>query len=699
MEVRLSSPTAPAVAARIPLDGPLAPPVAVPAVRVPSPVATLPPREVPPPVPPAVPPPRVAREVRALASSGPAAPPPFRIGADGRAKRFEAGRDPRKVAASALHRAFVALTSGSETDCGGFARSVAALYSRHATCAYHAGVGDDGPRRPLPLPDLSAGDVRIPQGYTRAMASPHAAYWRDAVDKEWQGILANDTLEFVPRSSMPAGSNLMNSHYVFDCKPTASGSIEKFKSRLVADGNTQREGVDYEQIFATVVKMVSVRIALVIAARLDWGIWQLDVKQAFLQAEVDTDLYMRMPPNVPDRDAQGRQLVCKLKKSLYGLKQAAREWNEVLNATLLRFGFRRGRIDTCVYRYDASGGRTLILLVYVDDLVCLYSHSDVRDAFVAYISNALPIDDRGELQWVLRMEVERDRASRSLVLSQRQYAERLAQRFLPPGDVLRHFDSPLDEETFPLSREQCPAEGSEEHLAMRDRRATYMSAVGALLWLAAGTRPDLTYAVSQLAKYCSNPGEPHYAALMRTLGYVSRTAHYVLRFRPDPSAEVVVYSDASWLTKNSVSGGLIFFWGSPVNWWSRLQKSVAASTAEAEFFAAALATREAVYVRDFLEDLGYGVTRPTPLLLDSKSALDMAADPVAFKKTKHILRHAYELRDRVARCEFAPSFVDTTRQLADILTKGLRSGAHQALLPSLLHESVDGDGGRRAGAS
>lgn len=175
---------------------------------------------------------------------------------------------------------------------------------------------------------------------------------------------------------------------------------------------------------------------------------------------------------------------------------------------------------------------------------------------------------------------------------------------------------------------------------------------------------------------------------MRTLGYVSRTSHYVLRFAPDPSSEVRVYSDASWLTKNSVSGGIIFFWGCPVSWWSRLQKSVSASTAEAEFFAAALATREGVYVRDFLEDLGYGVTRATPLLLDSKSALDMAADPVAFKKTKHILRHAYELRDRVARNEFAPLFVDTTQQLADILTKGLRTGAHQHLLSVLLHDSL-----------
>ncbi len=116
-----------------------------------------------------------------------------------------------------------------------------------------------------------------------------------------------------------------------------------------------------------------------------------------------------------------------------------------------------------------------------------------------------------------------------------------------------------------------------------------------------------------------------------------------------------------------------------------MQKSVSASTAEAEFFAAALASREGVYIRAFLEDLGFPVTAPTPLYIDSKATLDLTADPVAFKKTKHILRHAYELRDRVARRVFAPTYVESARQLADILTKGLRGGVHATLLPMLLH--------------
>ena len=133
--------------------------------------------------------------------------------------------------------------------------------------------------------------------------------------------------------------------------------------------------------------------------------------------------------------------------------------------------------------------------------------------------------------------------------------------------------------------------------------------------------------------------------------------------RPNTAKEIVVYSDASWLTRNSVSGGIILFWDVLVAWWSRLQKSISASTCEAEMYAAALASREGVYVRDFTEiDLELGPTKPTPLKLDSKSALDLASDPVAFKKTKHILRHAYELQDRVLRGIYVPEFVDTQNQ-------------------------------------
>ena len=227
----------------------------------------------------------------------------------------------------------------------------------------------------------------------------------------------------------------------------------------------------------------------------------------------------------------------------------------------------------------------------------------------------------------------------------------------------------------------------------------YMSVVGGLLWLANMTRPDIAYAASQLSRVLSNPGAVHIQAVVRVLLYLRHTSTRTLSFATNRSRACETFVDSSWSTKFSCSGAMMFMHGCIFHWFSKIQRSVTLSSAEAEFFGAMMAARDLIFVKDILVDLGFIPDGALVIFCDSVSAIAMSFDPVAFKKTKHILRHAYELRDRVARCEFAPSFVDTTRQLADILTKGLRSGAHQALLPSLLHESVDGDGGRRAGAS
>ena len=489
------------------------------------------------------------------------------VGVDGRAKRSTPARL-QKRRGSCLQQAFAAIV-GPDVTPARLATHVAPLFAPSPVFAYLAVVGSLACAA-LPQPDFNLADCRIPKGYGAAMRDVHSDYWVDAIDREWSGIMANDSLDFVRRRDMPPGANLMNSHFVFDIKPRPDGSIEKFKARLVADGNTQKHGVDFDQVFATVVKLSSIRLALVLAATLGWGLWQYDVRQAFLQADIAEDLFMRVPPHLPDRDEQGELLVCKLKKSLYGLKQAAREWAQVLAATLVGFGFRRSIIDTCMYRYDGADGRVLLLLTYVDDLILAYSHDDIRQRFTSYLVDALPIDDRGALQWVLRMEVRHDRTAHTLVLSQQQYVLRLLARFLPDG-AERAYDTPLDERC-PLDAADSPAPGTTAHADMESKRSTYMSAVGALLWLAAGTRPDLTYAVSALARFSSNPGRAHYVALLRVLSYLSATRDRVLRFAPADDRELDIYTDSSWTERFSTSGGVALYRGCAVAWWSRLQR-------------------------------------------------------------------------------------------------------------------------------
>ena len=198
-----------------------------------------------------------------------------------------------------------------------------------------------------------------------------------------------------------------------------------------------------------------------------------------------------------------------------------------------------------------------------------------------------------------------------------------------------------------------------------------MSVVGALLWIAACTRPDLTHAVSVLARFVSNPARVHYLAMQRVPSYLQSTQHRCLTLSPDAELGVVVYADASWSEKFSISGGLVYYSSCLVVWYSRLQRTVAHSSAETEYIAASLSAWEGTHVRALATELKVLPPGPTPLRLDSKSAIDMAHDPVAFKKTKHIMREAHYLRDLVARRVYGPEHVPSADQLVDILTKPL----------------------------
>ena len=198
---------------------------------------------------------------------------------------------------------------------------------------------------------------------------------------------------------------------------------------------------------------------------------------------------------------------------------------------------------------------------------------------------------------------------------------------------------------------------------MRDKQSMYSTVIGALLYLVACTRPDLANAVSILARFVSNPAMVHYQALQRVLTYLRDTAQ-----ADDPFA---IYSDANWSEKFSTSGAAFFLFGCPFAWYSRLQRSVSHSSAEAEFIGASMAAREGMFHRDVLVDVDELPCGPTVLYMDSKSAIDLTFDAVAFKKTKHVLRDANFLRDVVARLYFKPEHVVSESMLADVLTKPL----------------------------
>jgi hypothetical protein len=332
-----------------------------------------------------------------------------------------------------------------------------------------------------------------------------------------------------------------------------------------------------------------------------------------------------------------------------------------------------------VYRTNAD---ILWVLVYVDDAHIIDNSPALRRRFVDDLGNRFPIEDKGELSWILNVGIWRDRAKRTLTLSQSLYVSDMLQRYSSyvDGANTRYFVAPLNDK-FELSPADSPNPGSSEHAAMSQQREIYMGIIGGILWLANMSRPDLAYAASQLARFMTNPGPAHFAAAVRVLAYLRDTADRHLCFAPNDSMSFDTFVDSNWGSHFSCSGGLFFCHGCPVHWFSKMQRSVSLSSAEAEFFGAMLAAKEVIFIRNLLVDLDIVTSGPSPIFSDSKSAVNMSFDPVAFKKTKHILRAAFFLRDLVARGVLELRHVKGTRMMADILTKP----TSRAVFVSLLH--------------
>ena len=514
------------------------------------------------------------------------------------------------------------------------------------------------------------GDIPIPKGYKQAITGPWAEYWQEAIVKELAGLVALRTWDLVLCSSMPAGSNTMHCHFVFDVKRKSNRAVEKFKARLVADGNTQKFGIDFDRIFSTVVKSSTIRLVLIVAAARDYNLSQIDIRQAYLQAELSEDLYMRVPPSIPAFDEKGRPMVCKLNRTLYGLKQAGREWGMLFAAFLVSWGFIRSTIDTCLFTY-AKDKLILWVLVYVDDCLIVENDASLRSRFVTDLGKRFPVDDRGELEWLLGVAITRDRANNVLSLSQESYVKDLVEKYASHVSAghTRKYDTPV-EEGLRLSADDCPSPDSDAAEQMAPKKVVYMALVGAFLWLSNMTRHEIAHVTSQLARFISNPGITHFNAAMRVLIYLNNTRTRGLRYAPNDTLPLHVLVDSSWETKFSCSGAYFFFMGCPFHWFSKTQRSITLSSAESEFFGCMLALKDVLWIRDVLQDLNLLLPGPSTMWCDSKSAVAMAFDPIAFKNTKHILRAAEFLKHHTLCGDVTIEHAKGVIMIADILTKG-----------------------------
>ena len=495
-------------------------------------------------------------------------------------------------------------------------------------------------------------------------ASQHEV-WKQAMDNELAALDENKTWSVM---KLPKGKKAVGSRWIYKTKFNADGTIERHKARLVARGFTQTYGVDYKETFAPVAKMNTVRVLLSVAVNKNWSLHQMDVKNAFLHGELQEEVYMKLPPG--HSQFHESDMVCRLHKAIYGLKQSPRAWYAKLSSVLEEVGFCRSNADSSLFVRNGSSGK-LIVLIYVDDLIITGDSSEEIMNLKQSLQSKFSMKDLGALKYFLGIEMAA--SHKGLFLSQRKYIlDLLTETKILESKPVR---TPLD------SRMLLDTPGDPLF-----NLSYYQRLVGKLIYLTI-TRPDISYAVSIVSQFMHAPTNFHLSIVKRILRYLKGSVGRGIIFKNNGNTSIVGFVDADWagnaLDRKSTTGYCTFVGGNIVTWRSKKQSVVARSSAEAEYRAMASAACELIWLKGLLCDLGFLQSTAMPLHCDNQAAMHIASNPVFHERTKHIEVDCHYIRNQVQSQVIATVYTRSEDQLADIFTKSLSSAQFQNILGKL----------------
>ncbi|XP_070003048.1 uncharacterized protein [Nicotiana sylvestris] len=410
------------------------------------------------------------------------------------------------------------------------------------------------------------------------MSSSDSAFWKEAVNSEIQSILDNHTWELV---NLPPGNKPLGSKWIFKRKIKTDGTIDKYKTRLVVKGYRKKEGRDYFDTYSPVTRITSIRVLVVLTVVYGLEIHQMDVKTAFLNGELEEEIYMEQPEGfvVPGKEKK----VCKLVKSLYGLKQVPKQWHAKFDQTMLANGFKINECDKCVYIKNTPGYEVIVCLYVNDILIMSKSMTDIN-ATKRMLASKFDMKDLGVADVILRIRIHK--TPQGLALSRSHYIEKVLDKF-------KYLDFKIAKTPIDVSYALQKNEGES------DSQLDYARVLRSLMYIMNCTRPDIACAISKLSRFTSNPNQIHWMAMKRVLGYLKHTQNYALHYNKYPSV-IEGYSDANWITESSkvksTSGYVFIIGGGVVSWKSSKQTCIARSTMEAEFIALDKAGEEAEWL-------------------------------------------------------------------------------------------------------
>jgi len=521
-----------------------------------------------------------------------------------------------------------------------------------------------------------------PVTYKQATTGPEAKFWIKSIADEFNSLEKNNTWTAIKREK---NMNVIKSGFVFKKKRDVDGNVKQYKARLVAKGYSQQYGVDYYETFSPVLKNKSLRIMFALSVITPNTILkQLDVKSAFLNATVHENIYMELPDGfyesretvsrapVSTQQARG-DIVLKLNKALYGIKQAPREWNKNIDSFMRNeLKFKQCIKDTCVYVKKSMKNNNIMIGLFVDDSTTSHVKEDEIEynEIINKLKNKYEMTDLGEISHILGMRVRR--VDNTLYIDQKTYID----------DKLKQFDmSNCKSSTTPESLDKLTKNTDKTKI---ENEELYRSIVGSLIYASVSTRPDITHAVNMLSRYMHEPNATHMIAAKRILRYLKDNSdlglvytnnYYNINNKNDNEICIEAFCDADWGgdldDRKSTTGYCVFINGCLVSWYTHKQPTVALSSAEAELMGAVDVVKEIKWMQQMLHEMNYKVKTPVIVNIDNQSAMKIAENDVDHSRTKHIDIKNHFIKNEINDKNIELKWVATENQIADIFTKGL----------------------------
>ena len=532
---------------------------------------------------------------------------------------------------------------------------------------------------------MDDGFIEVPKTRKQAMLHKFKEHFIEAEHKELYEIWVNGTFEF---TICPEGRKPIPCIWTYDIKRNDKNEIERFKARLVIQGFKQVEGIDFQKTFSSVAQVRTFRTVLALAIRYNLTITQYDISNAFLNADIDTEIFMTYPPGYPPKELEKLKEVLKLLKGLYGLRQASRLWNKLLVKTFVDAGLQVCKTEPGILRVMNEDTLCLVNL-WVDDYLLATNDEVLRTRIEKVMASLFQVKALGILKHYLGVVIDWYKlpdGRRAVKLHQKPYFDRLlAKTGFDKSSAMPTPGAP----SVQLSVVDMPGPNDE----IPDW--PYMSVGGSIMYPTLCTRPEMSFQTNKLSRYNRNPGKTHVNAQKHMLKYIKGTTGRGLIYKEQTSYDgdkvnIVACVDTDWAgcqdTRRSTVGYIVYLDGSPIAWKSKLMTTLALSSCEAEFMGLSLVAREVMWLCRFLTEIGIEYNIPK-IYCDSQSAIYWAEDPVQHQRNKHVELKYYYIRDLVSAELVEIWKISGLNNPADPLTKVTDRRMAKDVVPPLMGET------------